>query len=358
MKPIKAVIYTKHYETMKSKVPSYELYILGRRIIDYPADALIGARIDEVEVREEGERIPGLNLYISASAALVTVETVEKLISKENSCISDGENLLAFYADDKHLSLTDKEILASPDFTELPVHESERFSVTTRQGIVNATAELQRRINGFHLENGVTIVKPDTAFISPGVVIGCDTTIFPNTTLFGECEIGENCVIGPNVSMTDMILGDNVTVADSTLISSEIGAYTEVGPYAYVRPGSKIGSHAKIGDFVEIKNSSVGDYSKASHLAYIGDSDVGSHVNFGCGAVTVNYDGSKKHRTIVRDNAFIGCNTNLVSPVTIGEGAYTAAGSTITDDVPESSLAIARARQVHKPGWALNRRKK
>ena len=134
--------------------------------------------------------------------------------------------------------------------------------------------------------------------------------------------------------------------------NSQIGNETAVGPFAYVRPGSNIGQHVKIGDFVEIKNTNLGDNTKVSHLTYIGDSDVGQNINFGCGTVTVNYDGKNKFRTVIEDNAFIGCNSNLVAPVTIRKGAYVAAGSTITDDVPEESLALARARQVVKEGWA------
>ncbi|MDR1641595.1 MAG: bifunctional UDP-N-acetylglucosamine diphosphorylase/glucosamine-1-phosphate N-acetyltransferase GlmU, partial [Clostridiales bacterium] len=159
------------------------------------------------------------------------------------------------------------------------------------------------------------------------------------------------CEIGPNTRIVDSAIGDCVTVSYSVILKSTVGSHADIGPFAYIRPNSKVGEHCKVGDFVEVKNSTIGDYTKASHLTYIGDSDVGEHVNFGCGTVTVNYDGEKKHRTVIKDNAFIGCNTNLVAPVTVEEGAYTAAGSTITQDVPEKSLSIARARQVNKTDW-------
>ena len=142
----------------------------------------------------------------------------------------------------------------------------------------------------------------------------------------------------------------------SVIIESEVGAGTNVGPFAYIRPNCTVGSDVKVGDFVELKNSTIGDGTKISHLTYIGDSDVGKGVNFGCGTVTVNYDGKKKYRTTIGDNCFIGCNTNLVSPVNVGDGAYIAAGSTITEDIPEDNLSIARARQVNKDGWKDKRK--
>ena len=158
-------------------------------------------------------------------------------------------------------------------------------------------------------------------------------------------------MIGPNSRLVSASVGDGAEIAYSTVLQSEVGRGAHVGPYAYVRPGSRIGEEVKIGDFVEIKNSHIGKGTKVSHLTYIGDADVGERVNFGCGTVVVNYDGVKKHRTVIEDDAFIGCNTNLVSPVRVGEEAFTAAGSTITEDVPAKNLAIARAKQVNKEGW-------
>ena len=152
--------------------------------------------------------------------------------------------------------------------------------------------------------------------------------------------------------MRDCTVGDETEINASQANKSVIGSHTTVGPFAYVRPNSKIGDHVRVGDFVEIKNSAIGDGTKISHLTYVGDSDVGKNINFGCGTVTVNYDRSKKYRTVIEDNAFIGCNTNLIAPVRVGEGAYIAAGSTITDDIPAMALSIARARQQNKKDWA------
>lgn len=195
------------------------------------------------------------------------------------------------------------------------------------------------------------MIDPTTTYISRQTLIGQDTILYPGVILEGTCIIGKDCIIGANSRLVNAKIGNNVIIQNSIILDSSVDDYTNVGPYAYIRPGSQIGKHCKVGDFVEVKNSTMGDGAKASHLTYIGDGDVGENVNLGCGTVFVNYDGKKKYRTVVEKNAFVGCNTNLIAPVTVKEGAYVAAGSTITDDVPEDSLAIARARQVNKVGY-------
>ena len=212
--------------------------------------------------------------------------------------------------------------------------------------------EAQRvAINMKHLENGVDFVDLYAAYIDEEVQIGAGTVIGPCVTLKGNTVIGENCIIGQNSRIEDSVLGDGADVQSSVILQSSVGAETTVGPFAYLRPKSNVGAHCKIGDFVEVKNSNFGDGSKASHLTYIGDSDVGQNVNLGCGVVFVNYDGTNKFRSTVGDGAFIGCNSNLVSPVNVGDGAYVAAGSTVTEDVEGDALYIARARGVKKQGW-------
>ncbi|MDE6108232.1 MAG: UDP-N-acetylglucosamine diphosphorylase [Oscillospiraceae bacterium] len=203
---------------------------------------------------------------------------------------------------------------------------------------------------------GVRVVDPANTYVGPAVTVGEGSTILPGTTLYGRTVIGRDCVLGPNTLIRDCEIGDGVMVNSSQLNESVVEEGTTVGPFAYVRPHTHVGKGVKVGDFVELKNSTIGDGTKISHLTYVGDSDVGGKVNFGCGTVTVNYDGAKKFRTTIGDGAFIGCNTNLVAPVVIGEGAYTAAGSTITEDVPPDSLAIARERQVVKKNWVKRRR--
>ena len=210
----------------------------------------------------------------------------------------------------------------------------------------------RRKIADKHFAAGVSIMDPNNTYIDPRVKIGSGTVILPGTILRGRTVIGKNCTIGPNAMIRDCTVGDETEVNASQLNESTVGAHTTVGPFAYVRPNSKIGDHVKVGDFVEIKNSVIGNGTKISHLTYVGDSDCGERINFGCGTVTTNYDGFKKFRCTIGDDAFIGCNTNLIAPVTVGNGSYIAAGSTITDEVPADSLAIARERQVNKPGWA------
>ena len=200
--------------------------------------------------------------------------------------------------------------------------------------------------------NGVAVVDPDATYVDPRCSVASGVTLLPGTILRGHTTIGRDCEIGPNAMIRDCVVGEDTTVNASQLNESTVGSHTTVGPFAYVRPGCTVGDHCRIGDFVELKNSRLDDGTKVSHLTYVGDSDVGKRVNFGCGTVTTNYNGLKKYRCTVGDDVFLGCNTNLIAPVTIGDGAYTAAGSTVDRDVPAGALAIARARQENKLGWA------
>lgn len=206
-----------------------------------------------------------------------------------------------------------------------------------------------------HLDAGVDIPSFESILIDPDVEIGMDTTIMPGTILRGSVKIGRNCVIGPNTLVENSTIGDEVILNSVQCYNSVVKKGATVGPFVHIRPNSVIGENVHLGNFVEVKNSTIDIGTKVSHLTYVGDSDVGKRVNFGCGTVTVNYNGRDKFRTRIMDDAFIGCNTNLIAPVTVGEGAYTAAGSTITDDVPDAALGIARARQVNKIGWKLNK---
>ncbi len=201
------------------------------------------------------------------------------------------------------------------------------------------------------IKSGVIIPCPQTVIIEKSVKISKDTVIMPNTVILGDTEIGENCVIGPNSYIKDSKIKNSTTLNNTQCFSSEVGSFVSAGPFVHIRPDSKIADNVHIGNFVEVKNSTVDENSKLPHLLYVGDSTVGKNVNFGCGCVTVNYDGRNKSRTIVKDGAFIGCNTNLIAPVTIGENAFTAAGSTITENVPDNALSVARARQTNKDNW-------
>ncbi len=232
----------------------------------------------------------------------------------------------------------------------------ETRGVNSRVQLAEAESILRKRINTFHMEQGVTLIDPMTTYIGADVIIGNDTIIYPNNQIEGMSVIGSDVEIHSNSRIVDSLIKDGVSISSSVILSSEVGEMTTVGPFAYIRPESIIGKQVKIGDFVEIKKSVIGDGTKVSHLTYIGDAEVGKKVNFGCGTVVVNYDGKNKYKTIVKDHAFIGCNTNLISPVTVNEGAFTAAGSTITEDVPAGSLGISRSKQVNKEGWVQRRK--
>lgn len=210
----------------------------------------------------------------------------------------------------------------------------------------------------FYTRHGVEIPYFQNVFIEDGVKIGKGTLILPGTMIFAGVEIGENCVIGPNTLIKDSVIGNGVKLNSVQCYQSKVLDGADVGPFVHIRPNSVVGANVHLGNFVEVKNSSIDEGTKVSHLTYVGDSDVGKRVNFGCGTVTVNYDGKNKHRTVIGDDCFIGCNTNLVAPVKVGDGAYTAAGSTITEDVPSDSLGIARARQVNKVDWRIKNKEK
>ena len=228
--------------------------------------------------------------------------------------------------------------------------------INDRVQLNEAEKIMQKRINEYHMRNGVTMRNPESVYIEDGVEIGNDTEICQNVTIKSGTKIGSDCVIGSGSMLDRAVIHDGVDVLSSVILESEVDEGTHVGPFAYIRPNCHVGKEVKVGDFVELKNSNIDDGTKISHLTYIGDSDVGKRVNFGCGTVTCNYDGKKKYRTTIGDDCFVGCNTNFVSPINVGDGVYIAAGSTITEDIPENSLSIARARQVNKDGWKDKRK--
>jgi len=215
----------------------------------------------------------------------------------------------------------------------------------------------RERINAAHAQNGVVLIDPKATYIGAQVRIGPGTVLYPGNVLEGQTTVGANCTLLPNNRLRDTRVADGVTLESVVAVGAEVGAGTSVGPFAFLRAGAKVGAGCRIGDFVEIKNSTVGDLTRISHLTYVGDADLGEDINLGCGVVFVNYDGKHKHRARVDDRAFIGCNVNLISPVRVGKDAYVAAGSTVTDNVPDASLCIARERQVVKEGWVQERKK-
>lgn len=207
-----------------------------------------------------------------------------------------------------------------------------------------------------HIQNGVVIPIRSGIFIGKNVTVKKGTVILTGSVLTGTTEIGENCHIGPDTWLYNTKVGKGASLNNVQSYDSEISDSADIGPYVHIRPNSHIEKGVHLGNFVEVKNSFIDSDTKVSHLTYIGDSDIGKNVNFGCGCVTVNYTGKEKFRTTVGNNCFIGCNTNLIAPVTIGDYGYTAAGSTITNDVPENALGIARARQVNKENWVIQKK--
>jgi bifunctional UDP-N-acetylglucosamine pyrophosphorylase/glucosamine-1-phosphate N-acetyltransferase len=304
--------------------------------------------VEEKDATEEERAVTEINSGIYCVASDFLFNAVARL-KNDNA---QGE----YYLTDiiREASLANQLCLAYPidDFGEV-------MGVNDRQQLAVAAAELRRRINEELMLGGVTIIDPATTYIETEVVIGRDTTIYPNVHISGETVIGGGSLIETGAVIRNCRLGENVTIkAGSVLTEAEVGDEAAIGPMAHLRPGSRLGAHVKIGNFVETKKIVMGEGSKASHLTYLGDAEIGSDVNIGCGTITCNYDGVNKHKTVIGDRVFVGSDVQLVAPVTVGAGSLIAAGTTVTMDVPPDSLAIARAPQVNKEGWVKKKREK
>ena len=244
-------------------------------------------------------------------------------------------------------------------YTLLASDATEVLGINTRADLAAALKVLRQRVHDRLMEEGVTLLDPQTTYIDDTVVIGQDTVIYPGVFVEGATVIGEGCLIHGNCRIKSSRLGDNVTVLDgSVIVESDIAEGCTIGPYAHLRPQSRLKRKAKVGNFCEVKRSVIGEGSKVPHLAYIGDTTMGDKVNIGAGTITCNYDGFAKHQTVIEDEVFVGSNTNLVAPIKVGKGSIVAAGSTITDEVPPDAVAFGRAQQVNKEGRAAETRKK
>ncbi|MEN9406457.1 MAG: bifunctional N-acetylglucosamine-phosphate uridyltransferase/glucosamine-phosphate [Bacillota bacterium] len=232
------------------------------------------------------------------------------------------------------------------------------YGVNNRVQLSYVRKIIQQRILEKLMLNGVTIIDPEHTYIDAEVTVGCDTVIEPGCFLRGQTTIGKMCSIGPCAELYDTVLGDRCVVRNSTVEQALIEDDVRIGPYAYIRPKCKIKKKAQIGCFIDLKKADIGEETKITHLAYVGDAEIGNKVNIGCGVVTVNYNGHEKNKTYISNGAFVGCNVNLIAPVKIGEGSYIAAGSTIVKGVPDDALAIARSRQENKSGYASRLLKK
>lgn len=302
--------------------------------------------VEEKDASPEEKRITEINSGIYCVKAEFLLDAVRNLDNNN----AQGE----FYLTDIIKTAVQKGKLC---FSHVVSDSEEVMGVNDRSQLATAAAVMRRRINEALMQSGVSIIDPATAYIGKDVVIDSDTVIHPNVHISGTTVIGARCTIEPSVMIVNCRLGNDVTVkSGSVMTDSIIHNGTTVGPMAHLRPGTELGEHVKIGNFVETKKVVIGNGSKASHLTYLGDATIGENVNVGCGTITCNYDGVKKHRTVIEDDVFVGSDVQFVAPVTIGRNSLIAAGTTVTEDIPPDSLAIARTPQVNKVGWKLRKK--
>ena len=318
----------------------------GRILRDKQGKVL--AIIEEADCTEEQKKIKELN----AGAYCLSIDFLKKALQE----IKPDNRQKEYY-------LTDLVKIAAKK--RLPVVASvthdwkEALGINSRAELSKAAAILKDRINQSWMAKGVTIEDPERTLIESEVKVGQDTIIESEARLLGKTRIGKNCWVQAGARIVDSVIEDNVEVRQGSVIEqSKVGSGTSIGPMAHLRPESVVGKNVRIGNFVELKKTVINDRSMAAHLTYLGDAVIGKAVNIGCGVITCNYDGFRKNQTVIEDNAFIGSDTQLVAPVRVGKGAYIGSGSTITEDVPPGSLAIARATQVIKEKWLQNRKKK
>jgi bifunctional UDP-N-acetylglucosamine pyrophosphorylase/glucosamine-1-phosphate N-acetyltransferase len=310
-------------------------------------DGAVAAIVEHKDASTEERRIREINSGIYA----FDIEPLFEALRQIGSANAQGE----YYLPDLVRIYRDRGLVVETVTLDDP---REILGVNSRKELADVAGVLKMTRNEELMTAGVTIVDPATAYIGPDVTIGADTTIHPNVYLDGRTTIGSGCEIQSSVRIVNSTVADNVFINSFCLIvDSAIGRGARIGPFAHIRPESNVGEDAHIGNFVELKKTSIGKGSKANHLSYLGDASIGERVNVGAGTITCNYDGKAKHPTTIEDGAFIGSDSQLIAPVRIGRGAYVAAGSSITDDVPPGSLAIARGKQVNKEGWADKKRR-
>jgi bifunctional UDP-N-acetylglucosamine pyrophosphorylase/glucosamine-1-phosphate N-acetyltransferase len=310
------------------------------------ADGLITKIIEEVDAETADLRISEVNSGIYS----ISRQWMETALERARVEIGTTNRKGEYYLTDIVSFLRTRAIQYEP------AHDL--MGINDRAHLNEAENVVQTRIAERHARNGVSFMRAETSYIEMNVRIGQDAIIMPGTVLRGDTVIGDDCIIGPNTYVEDSRLGDGCRVAYSHLVGVRSEGGVNIGPYANLRPGSTLAEGVKIGNFVELKKTSVGEGSKIPHLSYVGDAKVGSKSNVGAGTITCNYDGFTKHPTKIGDRTFIGSNSTLVAPINIGNDAYTAAGSTLTKDVPDGALGLGRARQENKEGYAAKLREK
>jgi len=309
-------------------------------------DGVILKIVEEKDATESEKDIDEINtgVYLFESKVLsAVISKIQSNNSQKELYLTDVISLLNDQKESVHA-------IVSNNYTET-------LGINDRTQLAEVTAIMRDRINNQHMLAGVSIIDPTTTWIDAGVKIEADVVIYPSSAISGETVIKSGAIIGPRTTLVDCEVGSGASVIESFATKSVIGDGAKVGPYTYLRKGTVLDSDSKAGAFVEIKNSTVGKGSKVAHLSYVGDAQIGQESNIGAATVFVNYDGEKKHQTKIGDQVRIGSDTMLVAPVTIGDGAYTAAGSVINEDVPAGAIGIGRARQVNILGWVLKKRK-
>lgn len=359
MNSVYGIILKVSYESMGD---TSSMDILGKTMLDWVSISLDGAAFGAVDYSEETPLPLLVRPYLDmgkqytavlySDTPLITKKTVADAVA---SLDASGQNVLKMTRG--YIFRTSFLLQADKLYTDNTRYFDEEDFITAfnfkQVGLISDI--LRNRILDYHMERGVRFLDLGTAHVDADVTIGRGTVIGPNTILRGKTILKENVRILYDSVLEDAIVDEGVTVNSSRLYHCYIGANTTVGPFAYIRPDSVIGPDCRIGDFVEIKKSVIGEGCKVSHLSYVGDCEMGDGCNIGCGVVFVNYDGKNKFRTKVGHRVFVGSNSNIVAPMVIDDGAFIAAGSTLTGDVPKGALAIARARQVVKPDWTGNK---
>lgn len=339
-------------EIIQSHNDSKELITLVTTFYDHPHGY---GRI----IRDDSNNVMGIIEELSANQ-------MQKQIKEVNTGILVINNSVLF----KYLDLVEKDPKKGEyyltDVVSIFVKQGHRINTYTIEdnsivmgvndlvAIAEAEKYFRTNINRMHMLNGISLINPETITIGHGVRLSSGIIIYPNSTITGETFIEENAIIGPNTELHNAKIKKEAQIRHSLIYDSEVGERTTVGPFAHLRNNAKIGNDNRIGNFVEVKKSTTGKDTKASHLAYIGDAKVGNNVNFGAGSITVNFDGVNKHKTIIGNDVFIGCNTNLVAPVEIKSEVFIGAGSTVTNDIPKGSLTIARGKQINKKDYYYN----
>ncbi|MCD8161070.1 MAG: UDP-N-acetylglucosamine diphosphorylase [Clostridiales bacterium] len=324
----------------------------------FPADAEVCSALDEgLEARLTAFAAAGQGRVITVTQPVFLNGDACRELTEEEFITPAGDPMGVYRVEAEALAQGGIDGLVGSEYYS-PYQEQGVALLEREDGLqlakMMANGENLRRL----LESGVEMLDTGSVYLDPDVEVGAGTLLLPGTMLRGHTVIGEDCEIGPNSMIRDCVLGDGCVASNSHLTGSTFGKKVNIGPFAYVRPGTHVGDGCKVGDFTELKNATLGAGTKIPHLIYVGDADVGERCNFGCGSITCNYDGNQKFRTTVGDDCFIGCNTNLVAPCTVEDGAYTAAGTTITSVAPKDSLVLSRLRPTVKEGWAAEHRAK